>query len=98
MEVQPETDGPTPPEEVAPPVDLHPPLARRSAWLLLAGAIGFLVAGALVYGWRAPNVPIVAVELGGGGQALPLPDGTARALWWDFALIVGYGTSLALAG
>ena len=53
-------------------------------------------AGLGLYLGFAPDTGIVARELGGRGQPLPFPPGTAATLWWDFALIAGYGLALLL--
>jgi hypothetical protein len=52
--------------------------------------------GIWLYRANAPTLDIVAVQLGGRAQRWPPPDGTQAALTWDYALILGYGTFLAL--
>ena len=70
---------------------------RRSvAIAAVAIAVAAVVIGALVYSLQAPIFDIIAVELGGHGQAHPLPPPTARALRWDFVFIAGYGLALLL--
>ncbi|MFD4190569.1 hypothetical protein [Amycolatopsis thermoflava] len=44
----------------------------------------------------AADTGIVGRQLGGRGQPLPFPPGTAATLWWDFALIAGYGLAVLL--
>ena len=60
------------------------------------GAIASLVAGWWIYAAQAPTLNVVAVELGGSGQAWPLPAGTSSALAWDYVFIAGYGLALWL--
>jgi hypothetical protein len=38
----------------------------------------------------------IGIEVRGSAQKWPLPTGTDKALWWDFALILGYGAALLL--
>jgi len=33
----------------------------------------------------------IGIEVRGSAQKWPLPTGTDKALWWDFALILGTG-------
>jgi len=61
-----------------------------------AGAIASVALGTWVYSAHAPELNIVAVELGGHAQTWPLPSGTSTALAWDYAFIAGYGLALWL--
>jgi hypothetical protein len=76
-----------------------PPQSVPRLWWALAvcvGAIASLGLGWWLYAAHAPKLDILAVELGGRGQAWPLPSGTSSALAWDYALILGYGLALWL--
>jgi hypothetical protein len=71
--------------------------SRSEAWASLAIAVAALALGTTLYDLFAPdNFSIVAVELSGRNQHFPLPSGTAKAVWWDFAFIAGYATALLL--
>lgn len=72
-------------------------LSRAKAWLLVLGAIASFTAGVLVWVVKAPDVPIISIELSGSGQAFPLPAGTDLAVRWNFAFTAGYGIALFLA-
>jgi hypothetical protein len=91
----------TPPGSVpAPPPPSSPASKKvpRPWWALVVclGAIASLGAGTWVYTANAPQLSIVAVELGGHGQRWPLPSGTSLAIAWDYAFIAGYGLALWL--
>lgn len=73
-------------------------ISRRRAGAQMAVAVGALAAGSALYAWQVDFAgDIVAIELGGNGQAWPPPDsGLSSALWWDFAFIAGFGICLLL--
>jgi hypothetical protein len=80
--------------ELSQPVEHRP--RRSTAIVTVVAALVLLAAGLWLYLAKASQVDIVAVELGGAGQRTPLPRGTSTALWWDFALVVGYGAAAVL--
>jgi hypothetical protein len=69
---------------------------RWWALVVCVGAIASVSAGTWLYAAHAPKVSIAAVELGGRGQAWPLPSGTSSSLAWDYGFIAGYGLALWL--
>ncbi|HJQ48042.1 MAG TPA: hypothetical protein VJ870_17240 [Amycolatopsis sp.] len=69
---------------------------KATAVLTALAAIVTTAAGLTLYQLFAPPVPILAIELGGGGQPVPLRAGTSTALWWDFAFVAGYGIAILL--
>ncbi|GHE81326.1 hypothetical protein GCM10017786_09630 [Amycolatopsis deserti] len=69
---------------------------RGGAGLTAVAALVLAAAGAGVYLAFAEDAGIVGRELGGRAQPLPFPPGTAATLWWDFALIAGYGLAILL--
>jgi len=72
--------------------------SRRKAIAFTLGSIASLILGAWLYGSHAPTgLEVIAVEVGGNKQHWPLPTWLAMSLWWDFALITGYGLALWLA-
>jgi hypothetical protein len=72
------------------------PLAVTRSAVVVVGALASVGLGVWLYRANAPTLDIVAVQLGGRAQRWPPPDGTQAALNWDYALILGYGTFLAL--
>jgi len=76
-----------------------PPRTVPQRWWALVvcvGAVASVSAGTWLYAAHAPKVSIAAVELGGRGQAWPLPSGTSSSLAWDYGFIAGYGLALWL--
>ncbi|UQS24858.1 hypothetical protein L1857_19600 [Amycolatopsis thermalba] len=69
---------------------------RGRAGLTAVAALVLGGAGAGVYLAFAQDTGIVGRQLGGRAQPLPFPPGTAATLWWDFALVAGYGLAIAL--
>ncbi|MPY97920.1 MAG: patatin-like phospholipase family protein [Actinophytocola sp.] len=69
---------------------------RAAAVITALAALVVPVAGWWLYVAVAPRVDIIAIELSGSDQPLPLPDGVTTALWWDFAFIACYGAGLLL--
>lgn len=69
---------------------------RAVAVITALAALVVPVAGWWLYAAVTPSVDIIAIELGGSDQPLPLPDGVTTALWWDFAFIACYGAGLLL--
>jgi hypothetical protein len=59
-------------------------------------AVLMLAGGILIYQRMAPSLDMVPLQLGASDQAGALPDQAAAALWWDFVLILGYGSALLL--
>jgi hypothetical protein len=80
--------------ELTRPVEHGP--RRSTALVTVLAAVLFLAGGITLYLLAAPRVQLIAIELGGAGQARPLPPGTATALWWDLALVFGVGVALVL--
>ncbi len=65
--------------------------------LIAAAGVAAGLAGLVVYLTQAPrHFNIVPVELRGHDQPYPLPGPTAHTLYWDFALIAGYGVALII--
>ncbi|MDQ2958796.1 MAG: patatin-like phospholipase family protein [Actinomycetota bacterium] len=71
--------------------------SKSSGWWTVVLAVAALAAGiALYHGFAPRSLDIVGIELSGRHQPWPLPAGTTRAVWWDFAFIAGYGSALLL--
>ncbi|SNR23427.1 patatin-like phospholipase family protein [Blastococcus mobilis] len=73
-------------------------LPRARAALCVVAALGCAVGGWIVYSRLAPDVGVGRLAFAGGGQSLPLPEGTRAALWWDLVFIAGYGAALLICG